>query len=539
MGHLGRSLSKTKEFVGRHFFFILSLGYLLLAFKLLPDYGIGFDSPKNFDEGRIHLNYLLTGHTPPQDQFVLAYQIHGSFFFMVSDLFKRILGDSLGWLDPVSARHFFLPILVFFFINLFYEFLRKRTDLHTALLTCALLLTTPRFWGYMFQNIKDIPLFVCFSISLFSFYEWHASGFRKLRYLYGTFLAVGLALLSKLYACLVPAILILWLVVLVFRPAHLADPKLQAESNPWTSRNLFHALLGFALVLILLALFFMPAFYGVKEKVIFWRIKSRVVRNLMEYGNQGWSVFPWIQVFYITPILTLVLAVVGLIKTLLQKPLSPLFALFLTWFFVVMIVACTSLFPVYNGIRLFMVFLIPFCFFAASGVTYAAELLKKISSLNKTLGLWILGMGLILTQVGGIVRTHPYEALFFNRLAGGLKGAQEKHIPDAADYWLTSYREAVRWINRNAPPNAFVWLPSSDGFFMIQHYPLRKDLKYNFVRKTPLPGNSFLIMTFGETCWINVTTQMQKNIQLETNGMTQTYEIKRQGGEILTIYYKL
>ena len=533
--------SRTRSFLERYSFFILSLGYLLLAFKLLPDYGLGFDSPKNFDEGQINLNFLLTGHTALLDQFSLSLQIHGAFFFMLSELCKRFLSDGCGWLDPVSAHHVLIPILVFFFINSFYIFLKKWTNSRTAFLTCALLLTAPHFFGQIFNNIKDIPLFVFFSITMFNFYEWHASGFRKRRYLYGTFIAGGLALISKLYALLIPILLLLWLLVLrrtANRKKEYPTPTAPRANTFWTPSNLFHSFVGLDLASTLLALFFMPAFYPIQEKMIFLEMKGRAVKQLMQHGTQNWSFYPLIQVFYITPVLTLVMAILGLIKTLFQKPLTSLSALMLTLFFVVMAVACTPIFPVYNGIRLFMVYLLPFCFFAIAGITCTAELIEKISPVKKTWAVWILGLVLIAAQISGIAATHPYETTFFNRLAGGLKGAQKKHIPDAADYWLVSYREAMRWINRNAPRNALLWLPNSDGIYMIRYYFIRTDLKYDFIKQTPLPRNSFLIITPGKTCWTNVTTDMRGNIERETNRMAKIHSIRRQGGEILTIYYK-
>ena len=536
MEHSAGMSLRIKNFAVRYGFFIFSLGFLALAFWLLPDYGLGFDSPKNFDEGLINLNYLLTHHTPLQDQFSLAYQVHGAFFFMISELFKRILSDSLGWLDPVSAHHAFLPILVFLFINIFYAFLRKRTEPRTAFLICALLLTTPHFWGHLFNNIKDIPQFVCFSLSLFSFYEWRASGFQKSRYLYGTFLAFGLTLLSKIYGLLILPLIVLWLVLLKLLPCDPKEPMLQGKL--WTRKNLCHILMGLLLVIALLALFFMPAFYSVEDKVIFLRMKGRAIKALAQNGSQGWSFYPWIQLFFTIPVLTLVAAFLGLVKTVFQKPLGSLSSLMLTWFFVVMFTACTPLFPVYHGIRLFIVFLIPFCFFASSGVTSITEFLEKTIHLKRTWGICLAGGLLIAFQIAGIIQTHPYETTFFNRLAGGLKGSQEKNIPDAVDYWQISYREAIGWLNENAPPNASLWVPGSDGLYMIRFYTFREDLHYDFIRRLPLLGNSFLILHPGETSWVNIPGEMRKNIEREAIRMKKVHEIRRQGGEILTIYYK-
>ena len=530
--------SSLRNLLSRYGFFILSLVYLLIAFKLLPDYGLGFDSPKNFDEGRVNLNYLLTGNTSVHDQISLTYQIHGAFFFMVADLFKRVLSDGLGWLDPVSARHAFLPILIVFFMNFYYTFLKKRTGAWIAGLACVLLLTTPVFFGHTFNNIKDIPLVVCFSLSIFCFYEWRASDFQKLRYFYGFFLAFGLSFLSKFYAILIPVLLILWLALLKELPIRGLGQEPSRAGGLWTRKNLFHGLLGLALVLLLVVLFFMPAFYPIKEKALFWQLKVLSAKRLMQHGTQGWSFYPWIQVFFIMPVLTLAMAALGMIKTFLEKPLSALSALMLAWFFTVMFAACTPLFPVYHGIRLFMVFLVPFCFFSATGVAFGADLLGKASPLKKTLGILLLGGSLIAFQVIGIVQTHPYETTFYNRLAGGLKGAQEKNVPDAADYWLSSYREAVQWVNEKAPPNAYLLVPGPDSYLLLKYYPIRKDILFDMIRSPILPAKSFLLIASGQASWVNVPPDKQESILKEMGRMMKAHEIRRQNGNILTIYYK-
>jgi hypothetical protein len=282
----------------------------------------------------------------------------------------------------------------------------------------------------------------------------------------------------------------------------------------------------------------MPAFYPIENKAIFWEMKARTAGRLMRHGTQGLGFYPWIQVFYLIPILTLMAAAFGLGRTLWRRTGEALPVLMLLWFFTVLLVACTPLFPVYHGIRLFMVFLVPFFYFSAQGVMGAAELLGRIPGVNKNRAAGILGTILIATQITGIVLTHPYETTFFNALAGGLKGAQEKRLPDASDYWLTSYREAVAWINRNAPPYSSLWLPSIDDFYLVRFYPLRSDLKFDYVRTIPLPGRSFLFLTPGETCWANVGPDARKKIEAEAARMEKTHTIKRQGGEILTVYYK-
>ncbi|MGI6240575.1 MAG: ArnT family glycosyltransferase [Candidatus Omnitrophota bacterium] len=531
---------RIKSIAHRYGFLIISCVYLLTAFFILPSYGINYDSPKNFTEGRVNLNYLLTGKATIADQVLIIYQIHGSFFFMIAELSKRIFHDLLGWLDPISARHAILPVLVFLFLNVFFRTVQKRATSQAAVFACLVLLTLPHFWGYAFHNIKDIPLLIFFSCTIFAFYEWYETGYQKSRYLYAASLSWGFALLSKSTAVLVPAILFLWLVILVWRLRNKPDPfpSVHPPLKGFLSRkNLPHIFAGFGLVILMILIFYMPAFYSVDNKTAFWEVKMNIARSV-GHESRKWSLIPWITIFHTLPVLTLLITFLGVVSSFLRKSPSPLTRLMLCWLLSVLLVACTPLFPVYGGIRLFIVFLVPFSFFTASGIICLGELLAKATKLQAKSASWLVGMICVAIQVGGIASTHPYETTFFNALAGGLKGAQEKNLPDASDVWLTSYREASRWLNQNASDGAHVWVPSPDGYAILSHYPSRGDLKRSFVTRCPLPKNSFLIMTPGDSCWIGVRKDLQRALWHEISGMVKIHEIKRQGGEILTIYHK-
>ena len=43
------------------------------------------------------------------------------------------------------------------------------------------------------------------------------------------------------------------------------------------------------------------------------------------------------------------------------------------------------------------------------------------------------------------MRLHPYQVAYYNAIVGGAGGASERY---EGDYWLSSYTEAVRWIQR-------------------------------------------------------------------------------------------
>ena len=65
----------------------------------------------------------------------------------------------------------------------------------------------------------------------------------------------------------------------------------------------------------------------------------------------------------------------------------------------------------------------------------------------------ILLLVLAFPGVYSIIQLHPYQYIYYNSLVGGTGGAFRKF---ELDYWSTSYREAARWLNKNAPLNASI-----------------------------------------------------------------------------------
>jgi hypothetical protein len=139
---------------------ILFLGlalFLLTGLFIVGDYGMNIDSQKNFLEGELNLNYLHTGQV---DQRVLQWQMHGTYIFIVADMMKRILHDTLHLYDPVAAHHIILPFLSSVFLIFLFYFVKRHFDALQGLIAVGFLLSFPYFWGYSFNNLKDIPLLI-------------------------------------------------------------------------------------------------------------------------------------------------------------------------------------------------------------------------------------------------------------------------------------------------------------------------------------------------------------------------------------------
>ena len=108
------------------------------------------------------------------------------------------------------------------------------------------------------------------------------------------------------------------------------------------------------------------------------------------------------------------------------------------------VVAVTGMLPGavhYDNFR-HLLFILPALFvFFAIGMD---QLIKRV----RPRGLMAVLLGcLLLPGILGIVGLHPYEYIFYNSLAGGIRGA-DGEFP--LDYWCTSYREAMEYINQTA-----------------------------------------------------------------------------------------
>jgi hypothetical protein len=90
----------------------------------------------------------------------------------------------------------------------------------------------------------------------------------------------------------------------------------------------------------------------------------------------------------------------------------------------------------------------------------------------------------VVPGVAGIVRMHPFEDAYWNVFAGGLRGAAARHIPQWGEYWGTSYRQGIDWLNRNAPPHSAIAVPiAGQTVDLVAPFRLRRDIE--IVRYNP------------------------------------------------------
>ena len=186
--------------------------FIVLSLFLLPHYGPIMDSPKHYYEGRVNLDYLLTGiFRESKDEWK---QMHGAFTFILAELSKRIFFDKLNLLDQISARHLIVPVMSGLFLLPFYFFVKRYFGEIAGLASILIFITYPHYFGHTFNNLKDIPVTIFLSLSIMSFVFWYLE--NNLKYLYLFFVCIGLAICIKLYALISILILFAWIILLSF-----------------------------------------------------------------------------------------------------------------------------------------------------------------------------------------------------------------------------------------------------------------------------------------------------------------------------------
>ena len=95
---------------------------------------------------------------------------------------------------------------------------------------------------------------------------------------------------------------------------------------------------------------------------------------------------------------------------------------------------------IYNGLRHFLFIIPPLCVLAAAGIEQLLAAARKLAGrwLTATIAI-VLAAGLV-KDVTTMVTLHPHQYVYYNLLAGGVRGADDRY---ELDYWSNFMREAI------------------------------------------------------------------------------------------------
>jgi hypothetical protein len=192
--------------------------------------------------------------------------------------------------------------------------------------------------------------------------------------------------------------------------------------------------------------------------------------TILQSTNLPWYYALFLMIIQFTEPL-LILALIGIVTSIIGFYKSRIdrldFIILILWAGIPTILITVFRIPVYDNFRQLFFTIPPLIVFSGIGVSMIIEQTKPWI-LKSIVILLVLVPGLI-----GIVKLHPYEYIFYNSLVGGVNHAYGNY---ELDYWCTSFRETINYVNRIAPPNSALYIEGPVAAAMPF---AREDLKIN------------------------------------------------------------
>ena len=425
---------------------ILCVGVAVVACTL-TDYGVSWDEPMQSRYAEKVILYFQTFGADRSCNDLVFMKYNNTLVDLVAALIHGVYPAA-----KFEIRHAVSAALALLTVPALVRLGRRLGWEWAGVVGALFLLTTPPFYGHAFVNTKDIPFACFFAWTMDALAALVTRRTGRLR----EFLALGLA--AGLTAAVRPGGLVMLAAIFVATIAHAAITR---RSEWGLLRGWALLAKSFAALVVAWSVMVAPWPWA-HENVLLNPVRAiRVASSFpntfpfLFNGQRVWSNrLPWyyvVEFFLITtPLPMLVLACLGMLdgfRRVVREPRSPASAaawVALLWT-LLPVVAWTATRPnIYDGIRHFLFVFPALAFWAGQG---GARLMSLPG--RRAVRVAIAGglVAAVVWPVHQIVRLHPYQLTYFNELVGGLRGAEGRF---ETEYWLTSYKEAVEWLNDRA-----------------------------------------------------------------------------------------
>lgn len=438
----------------------------IVAAATFRAYGLGWDDYTHSQMGELLLALIGSGY---RDQRALSFvnlYYYGGGFDMAAALAAKVLP-----FDPFETRRLVGAAVGLVGLGVTWRAARHLGGPLAGVMALLLLAACPPFYGHMFINAKDVPFAVAMAILLLglvrAFLEYpRPQAATVVVFGLGLGLAIGTRILgglSVLYVAGAAAVLI------------------GAEAR---ALGLHRAVRRFGIFVLRLA----PGLvigYVVMGLVWPWGVAAPLnpIRAL-EYFSHFFEK-PWREVFagrliivvdmprsYLPtllavklPELFLALALVGLggaAALLFRRDVAPQRRAALVYVALAAVVPLAIVVAerpaMYNGIRHFMFLLPPLAILGGVAAAWIARRARRYGAAAPVVCAVVFAVGLALPAVD-MTRLRPFEYTYFNRLVGGVKGADGRFM---IDYWGLSFKQAsdalrARLAERKETPPHGTW----------------------------------------------------------------------------------
>jgi len=415
---------------------------------LIDDYGMSWDEPTRWASGDMKLDYYERLYQSEDKD-----AVWGS---MGRDLYPGLFDLPLaalhkyGHLDRFWWGHFFSFLyglvgalsaggIVYLITG----------SLPVSFFTVLSVITMPRYFGHMFINPKDIPFAGVYTLGIFLII-WRLFRSSSISWKDIVLVGIGAGLAMSMRTVggiiILYAILCCWLLNgipngLFFKKGTLYKTALQ---------SIMIAAIACSILLVFWPYAHQNPFKASTATVVALQSDARekpllFMGEMMNAGDAPYYALPWMWMITI-PLGYIILFIAGAIsyrRTSLTYPdylKSGLLGISICFPLLFILLTQSSL---HNGIRHTLFLFPPFC--ALLGIMLFESI--QAQQRNKRIQYLIyFALSIFLgSNLYSLIRLHPYEYTFFNALIGGTAGAYGQY---ETEYWFTSNREAVEWLNQ-------------------------------------------------------------------------------------------
>jgi hypothetical protein len=417
-----------------------------LAALTFRDYGLGWDDYTHAQYGELLLALYRSGFTDDRALHFVNLEMYGGGFDMAAALLAKILP-----LNLFEARRLAGAAVGILGLAVTWRIGRRIGGPLCGLIALVLLATCPLYDGHMFMNPKDAPFATAMAILLLGlvriFEEYPrpslassalfaaglglSIGSRILGFMSGIYALAAFALLLSIEAhnkginravrraglfifSLLPALLLAYLIMGLVWPWAVMQPL-----NPFYAVEYFShffekpwdELFAGALIPVPdMPRSYVPTLFALQMPEIFLLLGLGGLACAL-YGVARRDFRPRARAILL---LVVIAAIFPIALTVALRP------------------------AMYNGIRHFIYVLPPFAVLGGLCGAWLFEALQRRSRWTSIAAAIIFAAGIALPVIE-IMRLHPYEYTYFNRIAGGVAGARGRYM---LDYWGLSFKQA-------------------------------------------------------------------------------------------------
>jgi tetratricopeptide (TPR) repeat protein len=435
----------TDDVLKKIFWSLLGVIFILMLIWT-PDYGINGDDVTQYNYGKSVWAYLSTfggDKTAVTGRYLENTQtLYGGFV----DGFSSMLISVFHPKDEFLLRHYW--VMLFGFLGFVFTglFAKEAGGWRAGILAIIFLFFTARYFGESMNNPKDIPFAATYIMAVYAIILW-LKNIEQLKWKHTILmgLAIALCLSVRIGGLLLVAYLGLFYVITIWQKKLYKDGKLSTSIK----HLLVAGVIGYFGAILWWPYALEAPLTHPLEALKIMSSYPLMIRMIFEGHRIDTSQLPW---YYLLRWLSIGLPLFLLIG-FIGGSLSVVFIgrkLKIPYLWMIIFVAvfplCYILYnhsTLYDGLRHSLFTVLPMAIIAALFFIFVYDMIK-----NKAAKYVFAALVFILVALPArfMFANHPNEYVYFNEIAGGIKGAYGYY---ETDYYMNTMKQAYKWLLEN------------------------------------------------------------------------------------------